>query len=369
MSRVVGLYSPLQQHCELLVVSPSPGQANLPWSPIVPAEQEPSAETGSDVSYLLRTFTSQFRERVKQKAWEFQPDYLIAEGLWAGPAVRKAADALKVPWGLTVHDVLPLTRGHGSSSLFKPILRFYERRTYRHADRLFTKSYPETVRIQKALLPTPPRFSVIPDGAHLARMVSETEVEAQRTRWHIQKGERIGLFVGRLDLATNRLGLEWFSHKVAPLIGDLPFRIRWLAAGIPEPATPIPPFEFIGLLEDPALALATVDLCISPTHSRTGASLHILDSFGAGCPVVATPHSIQGLPIETDRHALISAQPEEFARFIRMILLDSDLAESLGSSARQLIAEQLNWERISEKMFRDISRTWGLQQGPPGLIE
>jgi len=391
--RIVGLYTPMSQLCDLLLVSPAPGPYRLQWKPAGDEMPEKMANAGtveggrtgsgvlvdlspadnkqederphtaplrSDMSYAWLTFGRRFREGVKKRAWEFQPDFLIAEGIWAGPAVRKAAVSLKIPWGAVATPIEVLAPRRIYPPPIPQLLWSYERRVYRHADRLFVSSVERAVHLQKGLLPHPPRISVVPDGGHVARLVSEEEVQNQRIDWHIYPEERIGLFVGRLDYLPNRHGLEWFSRRVLPLIGEMPFRIRWLAVGVPQPLSPIPPFEFVGYAEDLDLALAAADVCIAPNQQGSGTSSKVLDYLGAGCPVIATPQAVSGLPLVGDQDALITQDPEEFARFVRMVLLEPGLAEDLGSHGRSLITQELNWEQIAEKMFREISRSWGL---------
>ena len=357
-SRVMGLYTPMSDLCDLLLASPAPGPGGLQWKPVGPPA--PLSPAGS----VKRTFSRAFREDVSKQGWEFQPDFVIAEGVWAGPAVRKAAESLKVPFGIVVTPIEILAPRRIYPPPIPQWVGVCVSTVYRHADRLFVSSVEQAVHLQKGLLPHPPRISVVPNGARVARMVSEEEIEEQRMVWHIHPEERIGLFIGRLDYLPNRRGLEWFSKRVLPHIGEMPFRIRWLAVGVPQPQTPIPPFEFVGYVEDLDLALAAADVCIAPNQQGSGTSSKVLDYLGAGCPVIATPQAVSGLPLEGDRDALITQDPEEFARFVRMVLLDPALAEDLGSHGCSLITQELNWELIAEKMFREISRSWGLAGAP-----
>lgn len=363
-NRVVGLYTPLVDKCDLLILSPPPGPSRLPWEPLLSAQSPVQPGRGKVAWQSIRqTFSHEFRQSILQKAKEFEPDFILAEGLWSAGGAHQASHELKVPWGVSVDDSRPGFAGGILSLPFPSPLWFYAKHLYRHADRLFTTTVEEACRLQKALQPRPPRISVIPHGTHLARMVSEESIGQWKSNWHIYEGEKIGLFVGRMDYGPNRRGLEWFSKKVIPYIGELPFHIRWLAAGIPEPETPIPPFEFIGYVEDLDLVLAAADLCIAPKLSGGGTSIKVLDYLGAGCPVIATPKAALGLPVEPDKHLLVSDNPEEFSRYIRMVLFDQEVARKLGSEGRDLIAQDMIWEKIAERMLRECSRSLGLH-GP-----
>lgn len=359
-NRVVGLYSPLVNKCDLLVLSPPPGPANLPWEPILPATAPSKSFFGGAWDSIRHTFSQEFRQSILQKVKEFGPDFILAEGLWAAAGAHRASSELKIPWGISVDDAETRSSTSLIASPIQWLLWFFSKYYYRHADRLFTTTMEEACRLQKALQPRPPRISVIPHGTHLARMVSEDAIQQWKSNWHIFEGEKIGLFVGRLDYGPNRHGLDWFSKKVIPLMGELPFRIRWLAAGIPEPETPIPPFEFIGYAEDLDLVLAAADLCISPKLYGGGTSIKVLDYLGAGCPVIATQKAIQGLPVEPDKHLLVSNHPEEFARYIRMVLFDQEIARKIGNEGRNLVAQDMIWEKIADRMLRECSRSLGL---------
>jgi glycosyltransferase involved in cell wall biosynthesis len=231
---------------------------------------------------------------------------------------------------------------------------------YSRADRLFPATVEEVKRLQRTLRTRMPRFTLVPHGTHLARDVSEEEIRELRERWHIREGERIGLFVGEMSDRSNRRGLKWFSQAVRPQIGALPFHVRWVAVGATRPAGVVPPFEFVGYVDDLAAPLAAADLCIAPAFGEGTLPIKVLDYMGAGCPIVATPSAVQGLPIEKDHHLFVTQDPEEFARSVRVIILDPGLAYEFGKRSRDLVAAELTWEIIAEKLARDLARMLGM---------
>jgi glycosyltransferase involved in cell wall biosynthesis len=312
--------------------------------------------------HLIKAFKRGFAESVGRLAKEFQPDFIIAEGLWAAPAARKTAKAIRVPWGITVHK---LAADAAKTAFFPPlpqVLWQYEKWIYSKANRLFLVTEDQAFAMQRSLRPRPPRIHVVPNGADFAPLVSDEAIWTQRQEWHIRDDEKIALFVGRSDDMANRKGLEWFSRQVFRHVGEMGFRIRWVAAGSPRSQSTIPPFEFVGYVENLSVALAAADLCIAPVRHGMGTGIKVLDYLGAGCPVVATPQAVQGLPVERDKHLFVTSDPEEFARSVRVILMDPHLACEIAARGRDLVAGPLNWTNIAEKMFREISRALAMQE-------
>lgn len=363
--RVRALYGAASELCEVIVTGPGAAPDDIPWVPL-PLETEPGDRHAlSSRSCMLRALSRAFADAVVKTAMSERPDFIVAEGLWAAPACRKAARRLGVDWGITINNL----ESRSAAGIYPPpipwFLWLYEKSAYRKADRLFIVSETDARLLQRALTPSPPRVTIVPNGTEPARMVTEAEVAAQRSEWRIREDEKVVLFVGKLDYRPNRRGLEWFSRKVYPKVGELPFKLRWIAAGLPRPESEIPPFEFVGYVDDLDLALATADVCIAPVLHGSGTSIKVLDYLGAGCPVVATPHAVRGLPIEPDVHLFATTEAEEFARCLRVVLLDENLATRMGEQAQALIRGRLNWKNIAIKMVTDISRSLGMMNQPP----
>ncbi|MCG3198454.1 MAG: hypothetical protein GHCLOJNM_02954 [bacterium] len=361
--RVTALYRRVAELTEVLVLSPGGRPEGLPWRRIDFGDGDRKSRGGDPLrpkQRILLSLSKRFGEVLTKAIEDFGPDFVIAEGLWAAPGCRASVEKLSIPWGITVHNIEALS----ARGVYLPPLPWalwqFEKRVYRKANRLFAMTLDEACHLQRALEPRPPRVTVVPNGTELPPQVSRQEIAALRESWHIREDERIGLFVGKPDYAPNRKGLEWFSRAIFPKIGDLGFRTRWIAVGSPAPRAPIPPFEFVGYLEDLHVALAAADCCISPVRHGSGTSIKILDYFASARPVVATPRAVRGLPVIPDRQALVSEDPEEFARFIRMVFLDRDLVRTLGLQGRDLVEGQFLWSTIAENLVWEVSKALGM---------
>ena len=356
--RVTELYAQLASLVDVLVLSPGSKPAGVAWNPIG-SEDALGMAPESFVACLpkaklLKTFTTSYSRNAVRHARKFHPDVVIAEGLWAVRSARKVASATGSRLVVVVQNIEERSAQGVYPSPIPVLLGAYERSVYRKANLLVALTEEESHHLGEWFPNAKPRICVVPNGTVLPPLVVPESIDRVKAGWRIGEGERIVLFVGRLDYPPNRKALEWFSEEVCPAFQSGFSSVRWLAAGVPQPRDSLPPFEFVGYVEDLDAALAAADVCIAPVRHGSGTSIKVLDYLGAGCPVVACSHAVRGLPVSDGDHLLIRDAAPEFAEGIRDLLSDRDWAKSLGIRARDLVQESLAWPAIARDLLMQL---------------
>ncbi len=166
------------------------------------------------------------------------------------------------------------------------------------------------------------------------------------------------LFLGALDVGTNRAALDWFLLAVWPLVlerrpnavldvvGRAPGRrLQELLAAAPsvELHADVPELE-------PYLSRASV--AVNPAVSGSGVNIKIIDYLQAGVPVVSTSLASRGLSLESGVHLEVRDDPAEFAEAVSLLLADPLRAECLSAQGRSKIHELLDPQRNVARIAR-----------------
>lgn len=187
------------------------------------------------------------------------------------------------------------------------------------------------------------RIHVIPNGY---------DVPATVTRRTDAGAPRIG-FIGTLDYAPNRDGLEWLIREVWPTIrGERPdARLRIVGKG--EPVAGMHGHEGIdhlGWVEDPADEIATWTSMAVPIHIGGGTRIKIAEAFARRCPVVSTTAGAYGYPIRHGEEILLADTASDFANACLSVIRDSSLGEGLVVRAAARFEREWSWDAIRPKV-------------------
>jgi glycosyltransferase involved in cell wall biosynthesis len=105
-------------------------------------------------------------------------------------------------------------------------------------------------------------------------------------------------------------------------------------------------------------ALRTSDIALNPRTECPGIPQKLLNYMAAACPIVSFEGSARHLT--NGRSAIIvpDGDVEAFARAVLTLLDDPDLAKTLGENARNVVEDDLSWERTA-KLVIDVYRKFG----------
>ena len=158
---------------------------------------------------------------------------------------------------------------------------------------------------------------------------------------------RLG-FIGLMQYAPNRLGIEWFIERVWPSIRrQTPAaRLRVVGRGAEMLAVADDHIDLLGYLEDPAAEISTWSGMIVPIRTGGGTRMKIADAFSKRCPVVSTSFGADGYEVKDGDEVLLADEPAGFAQACVRLLNDHELGERLAASAWQRFSRQWTWDAI-----------------------
>jgi glycosyltransferase involved in cell wall biosynthesis len=342
------VYAPLFEHVELI--------AEPRRSPV-------------EIARRLLIASARF-PRSADKAWS--PE------LWRAVEQRvKAAhyDAIHVFGGVQVYEMSGALGGHPavitpyeSYSLYlrrqielarrtlslKVLPLMLARQIARGYERFMFTPYARTTVVSEAdrdeLLAINPilNVTVIPNGIDIDAFTPPTD----------PREPHLLLFTGNFEYAPNVDAAIFLAREVFPRVRALVPEARLLLVGNAPP-------DVVRALGDkrvlvtgrvpnlkPSLASAAVYVC--PLRFGAGIKNKVLEALAIGCPVVATPLSLDGIAARDEHEVLLAdADGDAFAQAVVRLVRDQPLAAQLGANGRRLVEGQYGWDRVSA-MYEDV---------------
>ncbi|CAN5601618.1 hypothetical protein BH11PLA2_BH11PLA2_20620 [soil metagenome] len=165
-------------------------------------------------------------------------------------------------------------------------------------------------------------------------------------------------FWGRLDFGPNVQALEWFIHRVWPLVQQRVPQARFDVFGFqPTPAvvslTNRPGVTLTPDLPDIRTAIRQRAVVVLPFTSGGGIKNKLLEAAAMGLPILTTPRVLAGLagppPIAT------AANPRAFADSLVNLWRDDALRLKTGRDARAWVTKHHTWATVAEIAARGLS--------------
>jgi glycosyltransferase involved in cell wall biosynthesis len=178
------------------------------------------------------------------------------------------------------------------------------------------------------------------------------------------------IFAGGLSWYPNRKAVQWLLDEILPrLRARYPDAKATIIGRNPpseflEAAERDPGLTFTGFVDDirPYVAGAAVYAC--PIFDGGGTRLKILDTLAQQVPLVATPMAVEGVGVESGRHALLADDAEGFCASIGRIFDDPGLGARLAAEGRRLVEDRFGWTAIGETLRRTYQEV-AVRPGPP----
>ncbi|RMG81992.1 MAG: glycosyltransferase [Chloroflexi bacterium] len=169
------------------------------------------------------------------------------------------------------------------------------------------------------------------------------------------------LFVGNYEYAPNVDAALRLAHNILPQVrAERPDARLLLVGNAPPPqvqALASDAIEVTGRVPDvrPYLSRATAFVC--PLTLGAGLKNKVLEALAMGCPVVATPLSVDGIAVEHNTSALV-APVEGLAQETLRLLNDKILQRRLSIAGHQLIVSRYSWEQVAtryEQLYDELA--------------
>ena len=185
-------------------------------------------------------------------------------------------------------------------------------------------------------------WEVIPNGVDADRFQPGPEARESATL----------LFTGNFEYEPNVDAALWLAADLLPGLRQQGLDAQlWLVGHAPPQALRALAGDQIlvtGRVPDlrPWLQRATLYVC--PLRKGAGIKNKVLEALAAGCPLLATPLSADGIAIEDGRHALL-AERDAFPAAVRRLLDDAALRDGLALAGRQLVESQYSWRQVATR--------------------
>jgi len=160
------------------------------------------------------------------------------------------------------------------------------------------------------------------------------------------------LFVGGFQHQPNEDAVVHFSRDIMPLLRSRLPAIRLIVVG--SHVTPkvqalacgdIQVRGFVPVIEP---VFDAVRLSIAPLRYGAGVKGKISQSLAMGVPVVTTPVGAEGMGLRHGLHAMVAADPDDFARCVAEVYTDEALWSRLSSAGRELLRNAMGYEAVRE---------------------
>jgi polysaccharide biosynthesis protein PslH len=194
------------------------------------------------------------------------------------------------------------------------------------------------------------KIEVIPNGIDLSYFQPQNSQREPATL----------LFVGNYEYAPNVDAALRLAREILPQVRtQIPAAKLWLVGHAPPPEVQALASDTIivtGSVPDVRPYLAQATAFVSPLRLGAGIKNKVLETLAMGCPVVATPLSVDGIDVQHERDVL-TADDDALVSTIVRLLQDQDLQHRLSENGPNLIAERYSWARVAtmyEELYRKL---------------
>jgi glycosyltransferase involved in cell wall biosynthesis len=171
------------------------------------------------------------------------------------------------------------------------------------------------------------------------------------------------LFVGNYEYAPNVDAAMRLATEIFPQVQkQIPAVRLWLVGNAPTAqmqALVSDTIRVTGRVPDVRPYLARAGAFVSPLRLGAGIKNKVLEALAMGCPVVATPLSLDGIAV-TNGHDALVADGEAMVEAIVRVLQDDSLRKQLSVNGRKMIETRYSWNRVAEmylKLYEDVAKS------------
>ncbi len=229
----------------------------------------------------------------------------------------------------------------------KVVLARLQRVLASNFERWMFEPYRHTVVVSEA-----DRDELLDINATLPVSVIPNGVDIPATRTTEREKNRI-LFLGNYEYAPNVDAAMWLAREIFPRIREQIADAKlWLVGNAPPPelrALASDHIEVTGRVVEVRsyFERATVFLC--PLRIGAGIKNKVLEALAHGCPVIATPLSVDGIAVAHNRSALITSDATSLAVETVRLFKTPALQTELSTAGRALVEKSYSWGSVVDR--------------------
>lgn len=307
---------------------------------------------------LFNFFWPSTARRLRRLVGNLRPAAVVLTSMWTWAPFRRAPPGVPVIWDAhDVNDVIMSAR-FGAGHPISRVLRAWERRVLRVADRVIACSDVDRDLFIRMYGTPAERLAVVPNGVHVPPAAEMESRPPLPPALESALGSAVALlFMGNAAYRPNAEGLAFLVRTVLPALeARQPGRFRLLVCGGALPARlSHPAVVAAGKVPDEVLTacLRRAEVCLSPTFSGSGTRLKVLEYLAWARPVVATAKGVEGIAGTPGRDYVV-AEPPDFATRILDLAADPGRAKALGAAGRRLVEARYDWPTCLQPRWRQI---------------
>jgi glycosyltransferase involved in cell wall biosynthesis len=172
------------------------------------------------------------------------------------------------------------------------------------------------------------------------------------------------VFTGNMSWPPNEDAAATFAREIFPTVRDLVPEAQFCVVGADPPAAVrslggLRGVTVTGTVDDLGEWISTASVYVSPLRFGAGVKNKILEAMARAAPIVATPASLTGFPLEHGRHLLIAKTNAEVADAVVRLLGDDALRAQLGRAARLKVETEHSWAQSASRfdsLYRNLKQ-------------
>ncbi len=276
---------------------------------------------------------------------------------WLAFRVRKRTGVKTI---IQTHNI-EYQRFHSTGRWWWPILKVYEKWSFKKADGIFfispeDKEFAITnwkIKKEKCIdVPFGIEIKNYPeDKAAASDSVAEKHL--------ISKEEKILLFNGVLDFKPNLDALKIILDKINPLLlSQHAFRYKIIICGkkLPQEMDSLKEYTdkniiFAGFVPDIETYFKAADIFMNPVQSGGGIKTKMVEAIANGTTVIATKTGAAGIDVSACGNKLIIVPDNDWTAFSKVILNNADDT----SKTPQLYYNHYHWENIIKNLITRLA--------------
>ncbi|GAC1342333.1 MAG: glycosyltransferase [Ktedonobacteraceae bacterium] len=165
------------------------------------------------------------------------------------------------------------------------------------------------------------------------------------------------VYSAKLDYFPNTQAILHFCENTLPLVWKKRPQVRLIIVGSnpPQSVRALATDKRItvtGYVPDIRPYLGTASVALAPLLVAAGTQFKILEALAMGTPIVTTPRCSLALGTSDGVHLLVAEEPQAYVDAIVKLLDDPQLAQRLGATGRQFVAEHYSWTNAANTLNR-----------------
>ena len=276
-------------------------------------------------------------------------DLIIGEFVWSGIYLLLLKFLTRVPYVIDEHNIeYELVKfNYGLiGKLISPLVKFYEKVTWRFAKYIFCVSENDK-KVMINVGVSDKKIVVVPHGVD-SNFLKKTNKKEIRKKLRLSSDDLIVLFFGKLDYRPNKEAITLIHKEILPrILKKIKKNLKFLIVGSDPPSLKHENIIFTGPVENIKSYICASDLIVNPVLWGVGKRSKIIEAIACSKKVISTSIGAGELANENLKDFLIIKDDwDEFAEEVIKNLSKKD------KKPPKEFLENYLWRGISHKVNR-----------------